>query len=154
MCMYWAAQFPEMLKLCPWIWDYDWIRGILICRMNEHWIITVYLRWLHWDVFTRNLIMTSWKEVRHRTSHGISRHSLITTVWWYSCFFIRLCNHTLSPLMFTSLHSNIMTSWKSSPPENIPCSFVPFFYHHSEVMQHLVSCIRQASLLDYKGQLT
>ena len=41
-------------------------------------------------------------------------------------------------LCFVS-HSNDMTSWQSSTAENISWNVVPFFYHHSVVIQHLVS---------------
>ena len=36
-------------------------------------------------------------------------------------------------------HSNNMTSWKNSSAEKISCNVAPFFYHHSVVIQHLVS---------------
>jgi hypothetical protein len=36
-------------------------------------------------------------------------------------------------------HSNDMTSSQSSSAENVSCNITPFFYHHSVVMQHLVS---------------
>ena len=38
-----------------------------------------------------------------------------------------------------SPHSNDMTSWQNSSAEKISCNVVPFFYHHSVVIQHLVS---------------
>jgi hypothetical protein len=41
-------------------------------------------------------------------------------------------------LCFVS-HSNGMTSCQSSLAENVSCNVVPFFYHHSVVIQHLVS---------------
>ena len=41
-------------------------------------------------------------------------------------------------LCFVS-HSNGMTSCQSSSAENVLCSVAPFFYHHSVVIQHLVS---------------
>jgi hypothetical protein len=41
-------------------------------------------------------------------------------------------------LCFVS-HSNDMTSCQSSSAENVSCNVAPFFYHHSVVMQHLVS---------------
>ena len=37
--------------------------------------------------------------------------------------------------MFTSSHSNIMMSRKSSPAVTIPCNFVSFFNHHIVVKQ-------------------
>jgi hypothetical protein len=37
------------------------------------------------------------------------------------------------------LHSNDMTSCQSSSTENVSCNVAPFFYHHSVVIQHLVS---------------
>jgi hypothetical protein len=40
--------------------------------------------------------------------------------------------------MFTP-HSNDMTSCQSSSAENISCNVALFFYHHSVVIQHLVS---------------
>jgi hypothetical protein len=36
-------------------------------------------------------------------------------------------------------HPNDMTSCQSSSAENVSCNVVPFFYHHSVVIQHLVS---------------
>jgi hypothetical protein len=36
-------------------------------------------------------------------------------------------------------HSNDMTSWQNSSAEKISCNVAPFFYHHSVVIQHLVS---------------
>jgi hypothetical protein len=41
-------------------------------------------------------------------------------------------------LCFVS-HSNVMTSCQRSSAENVSCNVVPFFYHHSVVIQHLVS---------------
>jgi hypothetical protein len=41
-------------------------------------------------------------------------------------------------LCFVS-HSNDMTSCQSSSVENVSCNVPPFFYHHSVVIQHLVS---------------
>jgi len=51
--------------------------------------------------------------------------------------FIHQCVVTVgSPL---GSHSNDMTLWKNSSAENVPCNVAPFFYHHSVVIQHLVS---------------
>jgi hypothetical protein len=36
-------------------------------------------------------------------------------------------------------HSNGMKSCQSSSAENVSCKVAPFFYHHSVVIQHLVS---------------
>ena len=41
-------------------------------------------------------------------------------------------------LCFVS-HSNDMMSCQSSSGENVSCNVPPFFYHHSMVIQHLVS---------------
>ena len=41
-------------------------------------------------------------------------------------------------LCFVS-HSNDMTSCQSSSEENVSCNVAPFFYHHSVVIQHIVS---------------
>ena len=41
-------------------------------------------------------------------------------------------------LCFVS-HSNGMTSCQSSSAENVSCNVAPFFYHHSVVIQDLVS---------------
>jgi hypothetical protein len=41
-------------------------------------------------------------------------------------------------LCFVS-HSNGMTSCQSSSAEYVSCNVAPFFYHHSVVIQHLVS---------------
>ena len=41
-------------------------------------------------------------------------------------------------LCFVS-HSNDMTSCQSSSAESVSCYVAPFFYHHSVVIQHLVS---------------
>jgi hypothetical protein len=41
-------------------------------------------------------------------------------------------------LCFVS-HSNVMTSCQSSSADNVSCNVAPFFYHHSVVIQHLVS---------------
>ena len=51
-------------------------------------------------------------------------------------------------LCFVS-HSNDMTSCQSSSAENVSCNVTPFFYHHSVVIQHLVSD-RQLSLISKK----
>ena len=48
-------------------------------------------------------------------------------------------------LCFVS-HSNDMTSCQSSSVENVSCNVPPLFYHHSVVIQHLVSD-RQLSLI-------
>ena len=43
------------------------------------------LRWLYWDVFSRIPILWRHKKVvRQRTFQVTSRHSLITTVWYYA----------------------------------------------------------------------
>jgi hypothetical protein len=36
-------------------------------------------------------------------------------------------------------HSNDVTSWQNSSAEKISCNVMPFFYHHSVVIQHIVS---------------
>jgi hypothetical protein len=46
---------------------------------------------------------------------------------------------TLLTLTFFTPHSNDMTSLQNSSAENITCNVAPFFYHHSVVIQHLVS---------------
>jgi hypothetical protein len=46
--------------------------------------------------------------------------------------------HQCQLLCFVS-HSNDMTSCQSSLAENVSCNVAPFFYHHSVVIQHLVS---------------
>ena len=46
---------------------------------------------------------------------------------------------TLLILMCFTPHSNDMTSWQNSSAEKISCNVAPFFYHHSVVIQHLVS---------------
>ena len=51
-------------------------------------------------------------------------------------FFRSLTNVRL--LCFVS-HSNGMTSCQSSSAENVSCNVAPFFYHHTMVIQHLVS---------------
>ena len=38
-----------------------------------------------------------------------------------------------------SPHSNDMTSWQNSLAKKTLCNVAPFFYHHSVVIQHLVS---------------
>ena len=52
--------------------------------------------------------------------------------YWYYVF-------TLSTLMFSSPDSNDMTSWKRKSAENVSCNVAQFFYHHSVVIQHLLS---------------
>jgi hypothetical protein len=42
-------------------------------------------------------------------------------------------------LLYLVIYSNGMTSCQSSSAENVSCNVVPFFYHHSVVIQHLVS---------------
>ena len=42
-------------------------------------------------------------------------------------------------LVFFVSHSNDMTSCQSSSAENVSCNVAPFYYHHSVVIQHLVS---------------
>ena len=49
-----------------------------------------------------------------------------------------------------SLHSNAMTSWQSISSNKIFCNVAPFFYHHSVVIQHLVSD-RLLSLISQEG---
>jgi hypothetical protein len=49
------------------------------------------------------------------------------------------CSFTNVTLLCFVLHSNDMTSWQSSSAENVSCNVAPFFYHHSVVMQHLIS---------------
>jgi hypothetical protein len=51
-------------------------------------------------------------------------------------FFLSFTNVRL--LCFVS-HSNGMTLCQSSSAENVSCNVAPFFYHHSVVIQHLVS---------------
>ena len=46
---------------------------------------------------------------------------------------------TLLTLTCLTLHSNDMMSWQNSLAEKILCNVAPFFYHHSVVIQHLVS---------------
>ena len=53
-------------------------------------------------------------------------------------FFLSFTNDRL--LCFVS-HSNDMTSYQSSSAENVSCNVAPFFYHHSMVIQNIVSDI-------------
>jgi hypothetical protein len=54
-----------------------------------------------------------------------------------SHFFCRSFTNVML-LCFVS-HFNDMTSWQTSSTENVLCNVVPFFHHHSVVMQHLIS---------------
>jgi len=51
--------------------------------------------------------------------------------------------HSIALLMLTLMcftpHSNDMWPWQNSLAEKISCNIASFFYHHSVVMQHLVS---------------
>ena len=49
------------------------------------------------------------------------------------------CTFTNVRLLYFVSHSNYMTSCQSSSAENVSYNIVPFFYHHSVVIQHLVS---------------
>ena len=59
-----------------WIWLL--ICDTLVCQMNDQiWMSE------HWSISPRILIL--WRHVvRQRTTRATSRHSFITTVWWYS----------------------------------------------------------------------
>ena len=57
-------------------------------------------------------------------------------VWRHVIFFRSFTNVRL--LCFVS-HSNGMTSCQSSSTENVSRNVAPFFYHHSVVIQHLLS---------------
>jgi hypothetical protein len=46
---------------------------------------------------------------------------------------------TLLTLTCFTPYSNDMTSWQNSSAVKISCNFAPFFYHHSVVIQPLVS---------------
>ena len=59
-------------------------------------------------------------------------------ITWMNNIKKSLCN-TLLALMCFLPHSNDMTSWQSSSAEKVSCNVAPFFYHHSVVIQHLVS---------------
>ena len=49
------------------------------------------------------------------------------------------CSFTNVRLLCFVSHSNDMTTCQSSSAENVSCNVVPFFYHHSVMIQHLVS---------------
>jgi hypothetical protein len=50
------------------------------------------------------------------------------------------CSCNDATLLCFLSHSNDMTSWlSSSTTENVLCNVAPFFYHHSVVIQHLLS---------------
>jgi hypothetical protein len=57
-------------------------------------------------------------------------------VWRHVIFSV----HSPTSLGFVS-HSNGMTSCQNSSAENVSCNVAPFFYHHSVVIQHLVSTL-------------
>jgi hypothetical protein len=59
-------------------------------------------------------------------------------------------------LLYCVIHSNGMTSCQSSSAENVSCNVAPFFYHHSVVIQHLVSdtLYQTATFVKFKGKRT
>jgi len=74
--------------------------------------------------------------------------------------------HSIALLTFLTLtcitpHSNDMTSWQNSSAAKSSCNVAPFFYHHSVVIDSLVSdilyqtpCIRQGTFFKFKGKRT
>jgi hypothetical protein len=92
-----------------------------------------------WQAFLRNLDCT--------VAGNIETMSLEMRIWpWIYDTLIYINEYTLnSRFVYVdvfSLHSNEMTSWQSSSAEKMSCNIVPFFYHHSVVIQHLVSDMR------------
>ena len=68
----WTVQLPEILKACP-------------CKLECAYFayIGVYFRILDNDTYD--------KVVRQRKFRATSRHSFITTVWWYNILYHKLC---------------------------------------------------------------
>jgi hypothetical protein len=50
--MFWAVQLPEILKLCPWKWEYDWI-----CDTFVEWINTEQLPIIYVDYIETSFII-------------------------------------------------------------------------------------------------
>ena len=57
-------------------------------------------------------------------------------------------------LLYFVSHFNDMTSCQSSSTENVSCNVAPFFYHHTVVIQHLVSDILYQTFVNVKGKRT
>jgi len=73
----WNLCLCTMSNSCRKYWNHVLENG----NMNVE-SVAVYLRGLHWSVFTRIPIMTLGKVVRYRTFRATSRHSFITIAWW------------------------------------------------------------------------
>ena len=127
------------LPLCAW-------RHIFCCRW---W----YSRFNHFQC--HNIIVGQhffWRNVDRTFAGNIETMSLVMTIWpWIYNLNEWTLNSRISCIAYAyidlfSTNSNDMTSWQNSSTEMISCHFAPFFYHHSVVIQHLVSDRKLSSM--------
>ena len=86
------------MKIWQWIRDiyYEWmIIKQLLCLCRLHWYVLPY----------SPMIWCYDKVVRQKRSHATSRHSFITTVWWYNILYQTPCIRQVTFFNFKGKHT-------------------------------------------------
>jgi hypothetical protein len=146
--------FIENIKYIPIIYRVWWyktfIRSSLLCEpvslrvvmrlvhaTDKTWYTVLYHHTTHVINLSNISIKTNFKQIAKVelkcVQYSEGDYLLCMTS---RCFF---CSFTNVKLLCFVSHSNDMTSCQSSSTENVSCNIAPFCYHHSVVIQHLVS---------------
>jgi hypothetical protein len=93
-----------------------------------------------------NFMIVEWiDKFEFELNNAISFNSDIVLTGDFNMNFLPPCKSLFTLLTLTcfTLHSNDMTLWQNKSAGRISCNLAPFFYHHSVVIQHLVSDVRK-----------
>ena len=109
----------------------------LVHATDKTWYTVVYHHTMHVISLSNISIKTNFKQIARVELKCVQYSEGDYILCMTSRYFFRSFTNVML-LCFVS-HSNGMTSCQSSSAANVSCNVAPFFYHHSVVIQHLVS---------------
>ena len=116
----------------------------LVHATDKTWYTVLYHHTMYVIILSNISIKTNFKQIAKVELKCVQYSEGDYILYMTSRYFFRSFTN-VRLLCFVS-HSNDMTSCQSSSAEYVSCNVAPFFYHHSVVIQHLVSD-RQLSLI-------
>ena len=126
----------------------------LVHATDKTWYKVLYQHTMHVISLSNISIKTNFKQITRIELKCVQYSEGDYILCMTSRYFFR--SFTNVRLLYFVIHSNGMTSCQSSSAENVSCNVVPFFYHHSVVIQHLVSDTlhQTATFVNFKGKRT